>query len=459
MAVRPDGSPAAVKPVVVVGGGLSGLAAAVGLAASGIPVVLCEQRFAAGGRAFSLRDAATGDIIDNGQHVLIAAYARTMNFLSTIGTREHLAVQPVPLLRFHHPRRGFCSFRMAAMPSPLNLLGGIVMTDLLDAGDRLRLLRAGARLKSFDSSSPGPVAFMTIEQWLDGAGQSEEARRSFWEPLAIAIMNERIGIASAKVFLHSLRAAFLGSSAGGALALPTVGLSDLYVNAAVRFIEGKGGRVRVGARVSRLTTRGEIIGPVRLEGGEEIDCSAVILAVPPHKLPGLLPSHPATDRLRDSAAAVPSSPIVSMHLWFPVDFMPMASLGIIGKRIQWLFNRRMIGREEGEGGHVSAVISAARAFVGWTNDQLIRAACEDLRAVFGPTVGAPGHAVVFREKLATFSCTPAVEAARPGPGTFFRNLFLAGDWTATGFPSTIEGAIVSGERCVDLVRRGVGAAE
>jgi squalene-associated FAD-dependent desaturase len=448
-----------VKPVVVIGGGLSGLAAAVALASSSIPVVLCEQRSAAGGRAFSLRDDCTGDIIDNGQHVLIAAYARTMNFLSAIGTRHLLAIQPVPLLRFHHPRRGFCTFRTASLPPPINLIAGIVMTDLFDAGDRLRLLRAGAMLRSFDNSSPGPVAAMTIEQWLDRAGQSDELKRSFWEPLAIAVMNERIGIASAKVFLHSLRTAFLDSTAGGALAFPAVGLSDLYVTPAIRFIEARGGRVLLGARALPLTASGERIAVVRLAGDEEIPCGAAILAVPSHKVSGLLPEGRLAERLAKTAADVPSSPIVSIHLWFPANFMPMESLGLIGKRVQWLFNRRMLLQEEGAGGHVSAVISGAQSFVDWTNDRLVRTACEDLREVFGSAVGHPGHAVVIREKRATFSCTPEVDATRPGPGTPFRNLFLAGDWTATGFPATLEGAIMSGERCADLARHSVGGGD
>jgi len=173
---------------------------------------------------------------------------------------------------------------------------------------------------------------------------------------------------------------------------------------------------------------------------------------------GLLPSGRGTGAIAEAAAGIPFSPIVSIHLWFPADFMPMESLGLIGKRVQWVFNRRLIAPGEGKGGHVSAVISAARAFVGWTNRALVEAACEDLREVFGPVAGAPVHACVIREKHATFSCTPEVDAARPGPGTPFRNLFLGGDWTATGLPATIEGAIASGERCADLARH-VTAAE
>ena len=438
------------KPVVVIGGGLSGLAAAVRLSASSVPVVLCEQRSSAGGRAFSLRDAVTGESIDNGQHILIAAYERTMDFLSTIGTRDRLSFQSVPLLHFHHPSRGFCAFRAASLPPPLGFLAGIATTDLVDAGDRLRLMRAGARLRGFDTDSPGAAGGMTIAEWLAAAGQSPELIRSFWEPLAVAVMNEHPAVASARVFLHSLQTAFLGSRGGGRLAFPAVGLSDLYVDAALRFISRHGGSVRLGTRVDSLETRGDRVVSVRLAGGEAIESGEVILAVPPDKVAGLLPPGRGSERIAEAAAAMPFSPIVSIHLWFPVDFMPMESLGIIGKRVQWVFNRRMIARDGGKGGHVSAVISAARPFAGWTKAQLVGAACEDLRDVFGPVAGGPVHALVIREKHATLSCTPAVDAMRPGPGTPFRNLFLGGDWTATGLPATIEGAIVSGERCADL---------
>ena len=166
------------KPVVIVGGGLSGLAAGVGLSSRGIPVLLLEQRPAPGGRASSFVDDETGDVIDNGQHVLIAGYARTMRFLESIGTRDRLAVQSVPTLLFHHPRRGFCTFLVASLPSPLNLLGGVVMTDLLSAADKLRLLRAGAALRTFRDDAPGDAADMTVGEWLASRGQSAEMMRS-----------------------------------------------------------------------------------------------------------------------------------------------------------------------------------------------------------------------------------------------------------------------------------------
>jgi len=351
-----------VNPVVVVGGGLSGLAAAVRLTSHGVPVLLLEQRKTPGGRAYSFVDESTGTVIDNGQHVLIAGYTGTMEFLATIGTRDRLRIQRAPGLTFHHPERGFCSFRLPLLPPLFHLLGGIATTDLFSAADKVRMLRAGAALRWFRTDAAGG---MTVEAWLDSHGQSAETKRSFWEPLAVAIMNERIGAASALVFVRALRTAFLSGRHGAALAIPTVGLSDLYVGPARTFIERQGGVLRCGADVTGSVADGENVAAVRLKEGETTPCSALILAVPSYRAPSLLP-----DPLRERgylapAASIPLSPIVSVHLWFEKDVMPQETLGVISRRIQWVFNRRKIcpQNEEGRGGHLSAVISAAHAFV------------------------------------------------------------------------------------------------
>ena len=440
------------NPVVIVGGGLSGLAAAVYLSSRRIPVLLLEQRRFLGGRAYSFVDESTGTVIDNGQHVLIAGYTRTMEFLGTIGTRGRLAVQSAPELVFHHPERGFCSFRLPLLPSPLHLISGIITTDLFSAADKLRMLRAGAALRSFRREAVGG---MTIDAWLDSLGQSAETKRSFWEPLAVAVMNERIGVASALVFIRALRTAFLSGRRGAALAVPTVGLSDLYVEPARALIERLGGVIRCGADVAGSVGDGENVAGVRLKEGETIPCSALILAVPSYRAPALLPAVLRETGYMAPAASIPLSPIVSVHLWFEKEVMPQEILGVIGRRIQWVFNRRKIshekGHEQGRGGHLSAVISAAHAMVDMGNDELIRIVLEDLESIYGATAGHTTRALVIREKRGTFSCTPEVEQIRPGCGTPVPNLFIAGDWTDTGYPATIEGAIMSGERSAGRV--------
>ena len=434
------------KPVIVVGGGVAGLTAAVRLASRDVPVLLLEQRPRPGGRTYSFRDTVSGEIIDNGQHLLIAGYRRTLDLLDTLGVLDKVEIQRQPTLLFHHPVKGFRRFSIPRLPAPWNLLSGILAFDLLSSGDRLRLLRAGAALRGGDRGERGA----TVAGWLDLQRQSAEACRCFWDPLTLAIMNEHPERAAAKPFLRALQMAFLGSPDGAALAMPRVGLSELFVDPALVYLGSRGMKVRCGSDVVRLLADSDRVHGVLLRNGEEVRGGAVILALPWYGAAALLKdvAPVAFDR-----QGIGASPIVSIHLWFPEDFMPEESVGLIGRRIHWLFNRRRINREKGAGGHLSAVISAAREFVGWGTEDILSLATEDIRTVYPLCPATPLRGVVIREKRATPSLTPEAEHLRPGTVTAFTNLFLAGDWTDTGLPATIEGAVQSAERCVELFLR------
>jgi squalene-associated FAD-dependent desaturase len=431
------------RHVAVVGGGLSGLAAGVELVSRGIRVTLLEQKPALGGRAYSFRDSVTGDTIDNGQHVLIAGYGRTMRFLETIGTREFVRVQHTPSLMFHHPQRGFCEFRLPLLPTPFNLLIGILGCALFSFRDRMSLLHAGLSLRAMRKLDRRRLAGQTVEEWLKSVGQSAECIRSFWEPIAVSIMNERIEKASAFVFVEAMRTAFLGGSRSAALAIPSVGLSQLYVEGARKFVTLRGGEIRCNADVVEVVLENEIAAGVRLRDSTFVAADAVVLTVPSNKLVPLLPAQ--LKKQLSQVIAIDVAPIVSIHLWFKQEFMPHESVGLIGRRIQWLFNRRLINGEEGEGSHVSAVISGGYEFIGKTKDDLVKIAVDDIRSLYPVLCEEPCHAVVIREKSATYSSSPLTEPLRPRAKTEIPNLFLAGDWTATGYPATIEGAVLSAE--------------
>ena len=431
------------KPIVIVGGGLSGLAAAVKVAPNH-PVLLLEQKPRLGGRAYSFIDTTTGDVIDNGQHVLLAGYDRTMDFLKRIGTDHLLEIQDKPTLHLHHPEKGFCKFSLPGLPSPLHLMFGILATNLFSFSDKMKLLRAGISI----NFPPANLINLTINQWLDSVRQSEETKRSFWEPLAISIMNEHIAAASAKVFVGALRHAFLNGWKNSSLALSRGGLSELYVDDALKFIERSGGIVRLNADVVEIVVENKKAIAVRLKDGTAIECASVILAIPHYRLAELLPpSVLSGGEINPEFLSTPSSPIVSIHLWFEKSFMLQEFVGLIDRRVQWIFNKKRndLGRS-----HLSCVISAAYDAVEMTNEELIKMAIEDLQTVYAPIPSTPVHSVVIREKRATFSCTPAVEKLRPNHQTNIPNLFLAGDWTNTGLPATIEGAVLSGERCAEL---------
>ncbi len=438
-------------PLVVIGGGLSGLTAGVYLAAQGLPVLLLEQKPHLGGRAYSFVDTTTGETVDNGQHVLIRGYAATMRLFETIGTRHLLAMQPKPALTFHHPEKGFRTFHLPLLRSPLHLVAGVLSSDLFGMSDKARVLRAGLAIRGCVGEAEQRIAPLTVGEWLASVGQSDEVVRSFWEPLAVSIMNEHVGSASALLFVRSLKTAFLDNRANAALAIPSVGLSNLYANPARDFIVRRGGNVSCSIRVVKIMGSKEEVTGVQLQDGSLVEASAVVLALPPAEARSILPDALVSGDYLASSANMSFSPIVSTHLWFRRDVMPYEVVGLIGKTTQWVFNRRRIAESQQEGGHISATISAAHDVVGRTQEEIVALVMHDLRSAFGNDLPEPWHALVIREKKATFSATPSAESLRPDHQTPIKNLFLAGDWTSTGYPATIEGAVISGERCAGLV--------
>ncbi len=432
-------------PVAVIGAGLAGLSAAVELTLRGIPVTVFEQKPHAGGRAYSFVDEESGEIIDNGQHAMIGGYEATLRFLDTIGSTRHLWRQQRPSLTFHHPEKGFREFSLPSLPSPFHLAAGIVTTRLFSFSDKMHLLKAGKALLRLDSDERA-LEGLTTDRWLRSIGQTDETIRSFWEPLVVAIMNERGGNASALLFARCLHRAFIESEKNATLLLPSVGLSELFADPACALIEHAGGRVRLHSRVTGIITEGAIAKRIRCSDGSTEEVSSIIVAVPPWSIGSL-----HTD-LEDHAAAFKSSPIVSIHFWFDEAFMDIPLVGIIGRTVQWIFDRRKIAERNRDGGHISCVVSSATEIVDRSNDEILAIAEDDLYAVFGRNTPPPRRGVVIRERKATFSPDPFVEKHRPHTKTAISNLFLAGDWTNTGLPGTIEGAVISGKKAADLVR-------
>jgi squalene-associated FAD-dependent desaturase len=348
---------------------------------------------------------------------------------------------------FHHPDRGFQKFSLPRWNPPWGLSAAILETGLLSFPDRLRLLRIG---KSLITESTTDLAEMTITEWLDVNGQSADCRRSIWEPLAVSIMNEGTNRASAVSFVQALRDAFLGSWKNARLAIPRVGLSQLYVESAKKFILELGGSIICDADVVEVGFTDSLATGVTMRDGTSIRCKSVILAVPPNRVSAMIPGPVRRELSLNGLDLFTFSPIVSTHLWFEEDFMMHDFVGLVGRTTQWVFNKRKLTGVSGKGGHVSAVISAAHNVVSLTNDEIVAMTMEDLRSAYGPRTIVPLHSIVVREKRATVSLTPSTEGLRPSQKTAIRNLFLAGDWTRTGYPATIEGALLSADRCTEL---------
>jgi hydroxysqualene dehydroxylase len=435
---------------VIIGGGLSGLSAAVELASAGRSLILFEQAPKFGGRCTSYIDATTGDTVDNGQHVLIGAYHNLFRYLEIIGTRNCVRFQPSLELPFDHPTKGKFVFRIPRLPKPFHLTAGVLRFGLLSLTDRRRLMKVGLSLKTWNQGVEERLTKMTIAEWLTGLGQSAEVLRCFWYPLALSIMNEVPERSCAVLFARAMRKAFFGKQKDASMVFPVVGQSELYVTGAERFLCGKRSEIRTGIEVESIIVTAERVRGVRLKDGTVIPASSVISTVPPRSLAKLIPREWKHLTPFSHLHAFDTSPIISINLWFDRPVMKDLFVGIIGKNLQWLFNRRAIFNEEDETAYCTGVISGGREMIGFTKEKLVACAVRDIHSVYPESRKARlVHSVVIREKRATFSPTCEIEPLRPGAATPVGGFFLAGDWTNTGYPATIEGAVISGMRAAD----------
>jgi squalene-associated FAD-dependent desaturase len=432
---------------VVVGGGWAGLRAALALAERGAEVRVIERRAILGGRAYSYRAREAGHAVDNGQHLLMGCYDATLGFLRRIGAGDRFEVQPQLTVPFFHPDSGQAIFRCAAAPSPLHLTVGVLRYAHLSPPDRLRLLFGGMRIAL--KYRGGSAA--TVSQALAAAGQNESLRICFWDPLAIAVLNELPERASADLFAEVLRRVFFARAAASRIVFPRVGLSELCAEPAARAIESAGGTIETGPAVREIALAAGRATGVWVQGRPLVHADAVILAVPP---PAVAPLLPETLRSQPSFAgldALRAAPIVSAHLWFADPFVSPRMAGFLDGPVHWLFTPPM---QPTRGRYVTLVASGAHELASKSSEEILRLARHELARYMPATRDVEvADQLVVKEPQATFAATPQEQARRLGTVTSIANLFLAGDWTDTGLPATLESAVLSGERAAAAAMR------
>jgi len=440
--------------VIVIGAGFAGLSAASRLSRRGARVLVLEARSRLGGRATAFPDRDTGELVDNGQHVMLGCYTETFAFLDEIGAAGNVNVQPqlsVPMI----DRRGrrSCLTCPTTLPPPLHLIAGVLEWDALSWRDRIAAFAMTGPLKlAHRESQPGALKKAaspgeTVENWLIRNRQTAAIREMLWHPLALAALNQSPAKASAPPFARVLGEMFGGDSRAAALALPTRPLHQMYAEPARAYIESHSGSVRTG-----VTAKARIDGDGALtieSDGERWTASAVISSVPWHALPELFAVVPAP--LADTverARRMESSPIVTVNLWFDRAVMDDPFLGLPGRAMQWVFDKRTVFG--GTASHLSLVSSGAVPLVQRSNEELIGDAHGELLDALPEIRSARlTRATVVREPRATFSLAPG-QPARPPTETGVAGFFLAGDWIDTGLPATIESAVRSGHRAADL---------
>jgi zeta-carotene desaturase len=438
--------------VIVVGGGFAGLSAATALAERGARVLVVEARATLGGRASSFTDPATGERVDNGQHLMLGCYHETFAFLRRIGTEAGVQVQADLEAAFVDRAGRRTTLRCPPLLSPWHLLAGLLEWDALAPRDRFsafnlagslrRARRFVAKGKGYLPASPGE----TVENWLVRNGQSARLREMLWDPLALAALNQEPAHAAAPVFVRVLARMFGPDRRDSAIALPLIPLSDLYVEPARRFLEARGGEVRTSSPARVLLEGGRFAAVVCR--GERLVAPSAIAAVPWFALPDLFDGDTARiSGMAAAAAGTAPSPIVTVNLWFDRPVLDVPYLGLPGRTFQWVFDKRQVFGASAN--HLSFVSSGAVPVVARSNESLAALAAAELFEAVPEAAGARVlRSVVVREKRATFSLAPG-QPDRPPGGTPIRGLFLAGDWIDTGLPATIEGAVISGHRAAD----------
>jgi len=426
---------------IVIGGGCAGFSAATALVEAGARVLVLEARPGLGGRATAFRDPETGERVDNGQHILMGCYEETFALLRRIGAADRVRWQTglkIPMI----DRQGHQSvLALPSLPSPLHFLAGILAWDALNWSERLSVLRAGSALRSpYSANGNGSE---TVRQWLQRLGQAPRLCELFWEPLALAALNQSIDQAEASSFARVLERVFGPDPASAALVLPAVPLDEMYAEPSRAWLEARGSEVRVNAP-AKVVIDGRRIRGVRVRD-EQIEAPLVISTVPWYAFQALFePAPPELAETIANATALGSLPIVTVNLWFDGPVMQEPLVGLPGRHFQWVFDRRAI--VGGDASHLSLISSGAETIVSQSNDALVALALGEVRAALPAARGAQlRKSLAVREKRSTFSLAPGAPP-RPQTITPIAGFLLAGDWIDTGLPATIESAVMSGHR-------------
>ena len=424
--------------VIVIGGGFAGLAAGVTLASKGVAVTLVERRKHLGGRARSFTDLETGDTVDNGQHLFMGCYVHTREFLKTIGTLQDLHFQDRFRIDFLHPRKGPTKLAFSRyLPPPTHVLAGFLGFSAVGFGDVLRLRRLKPHLEA--DANKG----LTAAAWLDRCDQSAEIRRSFWTHLCLSALHKHPDEALAEHLIAVINQAILGPREGARLGYSGVGLSRLYTEAASSFIEQAGGRITLSAAAEQLQVSEDGVR-LRISGNEVLRADSIVCATPPPALARILPD--SCSALKSRLSLYSSSPILSVNLWFDRPITQMLFVALLESRMDWVFNKHIMydGRDKASPGHIAMVASAAIQYIDMTDDALVDMAMEDLMSHFPDASSAKlNRSLVVRERQATYVLP--VGQPRPGNRTVHQSVYVAGDWTETGLPPTIEAAVISGQ--------------
>jgi zeta-carotene desaturase len=451
--------------VVVVGAGVAGLAAAVALSGAGARVVLLERKPYVGGRAYSYRHPALDEVIDS-QHVLLGCCTNLIDLCELAGADRH--IRWYDGVTFLEPGRDGrearrSELRPGVLPAPSHSGLSFLRAPMLEMRDKECIARG---LLEFVRGVPAEDD-EAFSSWLERTKQTERSVKHFWEPLIVSTLNDVFERCSTRYAAQVCYESLLKSAEGGRFGIPAQPMSEFYA-AVAELAERQGAEVRMRCgveRIERTMRSGAGQWSAVASDGERYTAPALLLALPFEQTAKLLdtlaePTELQRAVMEDTAKFV-HAPITTIHLWLDREVTELEHAALLDTRIQWMFNKtRIRGDETGRGQYLELVISASFDELKKEREDILVAAMEELARFFpGVRSARVVKSAVLKEARATFSVAPGLERFRPVQNIFEDGLFLAGDWTKTGWPSTMEGGVRSGRLAAEGILSAAGGRQ
>jgi squalene-associated FAD-dependent desaturase len=490
--------PSPTQPTVAVaGGGLAGLAAACALSDAGFRVTLFEKRPFLGGRASSWEHPGTGEVVDNCQHVLFRICTNLIEFYHRIGVANQ--IRWFDEMTFIEPGGRTSVMKSSSLPAPLHTAPSFLRVKFLNAADKLSIARALIPL----TLTAQPDTGQSFQHWLDQHGQTKQAVDRFWRPILVSALSEELDLISISAAAQVVRES-MKSPAARQMGVPTVPLTDLY-NAAGDYIRARGGVLHFRRPVETFTVdssqvRLRLRGQEEDQGNHEEAFDYLILALPFDNLDRILPDAAESAPIREQISHFESAPITGIHLWFDRQISDLDHAVLLDRTIQWMFHKSRLqptrtqapaaerrknaahGASRGSddkqeeaperrknanatyqedrppnGSYIELVVSSSKTLIDKSRAEIVDLALKEVREFFPAARAAKlVKSTVIKELHATYSPRPGIDAHRPVAATAWPRVFLAGDWTATGWPATMEGAVRSGYLAAEALARTAG---
>lgn len=435
------------KEVIIIGGGVAGLSAGIAAVQHGIRPIILERNRYLGGRVRSFHPTDLQRTIDNGQHLISAAYLHTIAYLQTVGSLNKIHFQKKLQVNFiRQPEQQFL-FQSHFLPAPFHFLLPLLLHKKLAAvsfGKIAEFVQKSRQVK------PAQLRKMTVKEWLKFCGQENNLISLLYQPLTFSILNTPVEEASAYLLCRAMENSFLHSFKSARLGIPKDWLGEIFVKPAEEFILKHGGSIYRLTAVTKFVRKGEQISSV-ISSKQPFDSPWIINTTPPHALASVLRKSQIQqlEQIQSALTRFSYHPIVTVNIFLKEALPLRFPTAVLDSPIQWIF---LHPRRDGQGDDFgyALVASAADELAAKPADEIISLVKKELQRIFGVSVQMIDYKII-KEKRATIAQTPAVLQLRQTPETPISNLLLAGDWSDTGLPATIEGAILSGRRALELI--------